>query len=92
MSGLALLNYIVQLLFIRIVRCELTVIEGFELDDVIYGSEWCSANGRSTKSHKEYYYTLRYWILPFSGWFNYDFIFVGEKRDMIKITKNRIVK
>jgi hypothetical protein len=85
-TPLAICNYILQLFFIRVTRCQETHITGFSLKSV-------SLNGvsgivKSKEIHQ--WYSIQYWIVPFTGWFT-DFKYLNKEPKFIKVTRTKII-
>lgn len=77
-------NYFIQVFFIRLTRCEQRVITEFKLDSISYRG---SVSGEIKNYRDEFWYSIQYWIIPFSGWSG-EFKFIGNgKANFVRITK-----
>lgn len=87
---LKLINiFILQWFFIRLTKCNEILIYEYEVhsyDLMIDGN--ISSRGTG-KSKLTYWYSLQYWVVPFTGYFS-DFIYLNKKVKFIKITSPKI--
>lgn len=88
MTWLKFLNvFILQLLFIRLTKCQLTKVENFKIhswDVMPNGDLSCRGTGTSvTYQH----YSIQYWIVPLSGWWSS--FPMSDNPKFIQITKSK---
>ena len=71
--------------FVRVTRCQETVIEDFSLTEVSITSKGPRIGGKIRKRKRYQWYAFTYFILPLSGWWN-NFIHIGQPK-IYQITK-----
>lgn len=79
MSWLGKINkYFLQFFFIRLTRHT----EKVKVNYIDY------SRMKSTRYQTETYYSIQYWILPFTGWTN-DFIYLNKSPKFVRLTDNK---
>lgn len=82
MTKLALINYVLQILFVRLCRSKEKVITGFKMT---------SGSGGNVQSYEiREWYSIMGFVLPFSGWSS-DYVRLG-KPFFFRVTKILIFK
>lgn len=80
--------YFLQFFFIRLTRCEQRVITKFDLHSVSIGG---GVSGSPAEYHTEYWWSIQYWIIPFTGWTS-PFKCIGKATRYLRITKNKSIQ
>lgn len=90
-SWLKITNIFLQLFFVRLTKCIDYKIEDYKLlsfDMMEDGSMSPRGVGRSVKYE---WYSLQYFVVPFSGW-KYNYSYLGKEPGYIRLTKRKIVE
>lgn len=91
MNPLKALNvFLLQWLFVRLTKCQETVVSDFTLlgyDSLPNGN--VSSKGVAIKKTYQWY-SLQMWILPCTGWWS-DFIYLNKNPYFLKITKRKLI-
>lgn len=86
------INYLLQVFFVRLTRHQIHVIDKMNVTEAsmcLDGS--IGIGGNILASHYEQWYSIQYWILPFTGW-NTEFKYIGKSSPKyLKITTPKIV-
>lgn len=92
MTKLKFVNYfILQFFFVRLTRCTENVIYDYKVHNISFVNDKGLSIGGQGKIRKEQWYSLQFWILPFTGW-STDFIYLSKKPLYFRLTKSKIVK
>lgn len=93
MTKLFFLNYfILQLFFIRLTRNTQRVIDDIDIHEVsLLRDGGCGIGGVIRKSHVEQWFSIQYWVIPFTGW-NTDFKYLNGKASFLPLSKPKTIK
>ena len=90
MTFLGNLNYyLLQFLFIRLTRHQNRVITKFDIYEISITNRGPETGGKIREFHFVQYYSLMYWVVPFTGWGN-DYKYLSKVK-YLRLTKDRIV-
>mgnify|MGYP003443448278 CR=1 FL=1 len=91
MSKLKFINvFFLQWFFVRLTKCQETVIEEFNLYEVSLMSDGSFASGGTVKKKIYQWYSLQFWIVPCTGWWN-SFKYVSKKPKFLRLSAKHIV-
>lgn len=86
MTKLEFVNkFIFQLFFARLTRCQERIIDKVDFYETSITPDGFGWGGNVRESHIEQWYSIMFWVVPFTGW-NSKFKFIG-KQQLKRITK-----
>lgn len=81
-------NYFLQFFFIRLAKCRERQIHSFDLHSASFTKNGISFSGVPTNSTVYEWYSIQYWMKPFTGWSKYS---TWHDAKYKRITKKRAI-
>ena len=91
LTWLKIVNIFLQLFFVRLTKCIDYKIENYELHSFDMMKDGSIASRGVGRSIKYEWYSLQYFVVPFSGW-KYNYSYLGKGPGYIRLTKRKIVE
>ena len=89
MSRLMFINaFFLQWFFIRLTKCQKTVVEEFNLYEISLMPDGSFAPAGTVKRKINQWYSLQYWIIPCTGWSS-GFKYLFGKPKFLKLSAKR---